>query len=143
MENLLNVYQEDSVSKKVLLEFPDMILTAEDITESMSFSETVNPGNDWMVGATSAAQLDFEIINLNQLVTDEQIKKEFRFRHGIQTMERSFYTLYQAIGADLLCPGQSLAYAASGTKLEIWRTGETPHKLSAPEQSAQQIESLF
>ncbi|MCI8649598.1 MAG: hypothetical protein HFG20_05720 [Anaerotruncus sp.] len=125
-----SIYQIDSLPKRVRLSFPALTLGAGQITENLSFSENVNAAADLVVGTAGAAQLSFELINLNQLVTDAQIQEEFFYQQGVQTGGQSLLSLYQAIRARLLLPAGQLAYAAEGRQLSIWDcAGAVPVRL--------------
>ncbi len=117
----INLYKNDDIPKRVRLEFPALTFTGMHVTENMTQSKAVNATTDWAMGIAAAQQLNFELININQLITDDMITgKEFIFYRGIRTSQQSLIDIYRSIDPDLLIINGNIAYSVDTGGLKIW-----------------------
>gem|GEM_PF-3907104 len=142
----INLYKQDSIPKKVILTFPGITFTNDDVQEELSLSEQVNVGEDFTIGSSCAAELNFSLINLNQLIKETDIAgKEFTYKAGVRTSETSLISIYKAIRPDLMCVHGTTVYASylRMPYLRMWDIAEVPQRLPDPVQPAQPVKSLF
>lgn len=142
----INLYKQDSIPKKVILTFPGITFTNDEVQEELSLSEQVNVGEDFTIGASCAAELNFSLINLNQLIKDTDIAgKEFTYKAGVRTNETSLISIYKAIRPDLMCVNGTTVYASYSRMpyLRMWDITGVPQRLPDPVQPAHPLKSLF
>lgn len=140
------LYKQDSIEKRVLLEFPHAVLTCGEVREDMVLTHAVNAGEDYNIGSSGAAELTFSVIDFDGAVSALGLAgQELRYRAGIRTSGRGLLPLYRRLRAYLLLPDGGVAYAVYKTKpyLRVWDISGEPARLPDPAQPSGPPRALF
>lgn len=68
----INLYQRDDLEKRIIINFGNYVFSQADISENLSFQQSVNTDGDFVIGVASCAQMDFDINNMAQKITDSE-----------------------------------------------------------------------
>lgn len=141
----INLYQRDDLEKRIIINFGNYVFSQADISENLSFQQSVNTDGDFVIGVASCAQMDFDINNMAQKITDSDLAgREFTYWAGALTSSASKKAIYNMIGKDMVVLNGSIAYAGSGRApyLSVWDLDESEMS-GLPEQPPHPVKSLF
>lgn len=124
----VDLYKDDSLPKRVFMDFGDMVLTAAEIQENLTLSQSVNTGSELTLGSACASELSFDVLNYNGTIQSEDIAgKEFQYWVAAQTAEQSNLDIYRTARKDVVLPHDEWIFGGSGRVpyLTVWKS-ETP-----------------
>ena len=139
----ISLYKDDSLPKRIFMDFGDMTLTAGEVQENLILSQSVNTDTELTLGSVCAAELSFDILDYNQTIQSGDIAgKEFRYWTAAQTASQSLYDTYRTAKKDVVLLFGMWVFGGS-TKppyLSAWKNGTLIPNLSQPDEP---VKALF
>lgn len=123
------------------LSTPGYTFTEMDLKGRISFSESVNAGEELTIGSCVMSTIEFSLFDLNYLV-DDITGKEFTWTKSVQTGQNHYKKLAKASRAGVVCINGEVSYVFNSRPpyVSIWDV-ETVSKISEPTaQPAQAVE---
>ena len=120
----VDLYKDDSLPKRVFLDFGDMVLTVAEVQENLTLSQSVNTGSELTLGSACASELSFDVLDYNGTIQNTDIAgKEFHFWIAAQTSQQSKLDVYRTARKDIILPYDTWVFGGDSRNpyLSVWK----------------------